>query len=216
MHLRQRSLATLALLTLSSGATAASSVELGITGLLTPSACTPALSSNGLIDYGKISQQDLNIDRGKRLPVRYLSVTINCEAATRYALRMSDNRDGTANVNSEIYYGLGLDPSGNKIGLYSLTFDPKQTVIDSLPEVYGTESTSGGVAWRTANSNPIDIGSRSFLGFTDTVGSTSGPTAFQTLSSLVRVDTVIAAKNNLDLSSDVHIDGSSTMEVLYL
>ena len=27
--------------------------------------------------------------------MRYLSVTINCEAATRYALRMSDNRDGT-------------------------------------------------------------------------------------------------------------------------
>ncbi|WP_455827199.1 DUF1120 domain-containing protein [Pseudomonas graminis] len=216
MHLRQHSLAALALLSFSAGAMAASSVELGLTGLLTPSACTPALSSDGLIDYGKISRQDLNVDRGKRLPVRYLSVTINCEAATRYALRMADNRDGTANVSSEIFYGLGLDPSGNKIGLYSLTFDPKQTVIDSLPEVYGTESTSGGVAWRTANSNPIDIGSRSFLGFTGTVGSTSGPTAFRTLNSLVRIDTVIAATQNLDLSSDVLIDGSSTLEVLYL
>ena len=36
MHLRQLSLTTLALLTLSAGAKAASSVELGITGLLTP------------------------------------------------------------------------------------------------------------------------------------------------------------------------------------
>lgn len=216
MNLRQLSLATLALLSLSAGAMAASSTELAVTGLLTPTACTPTLSSNGLIDYGKISQQDLNADRGTRLPVRYLNVTINCEAASRYALRMGDNRDGTANVNSEIFYGLGLDQSGNKIGLFSLTFDPSQTVIDTLPQVYGTESTSGGVAWRTANSNPIDIGARSFLGFTDTAGSTSGPTAIRSLSSTVRVDTIIVATRNLDLSSDVHIDGSSTMEVLYL
>lgn len=216
MNLRQLSLAILTLMGLSASAMAASSTDLTLTGLLTPSACTPALSSSGLIDYGKISQQDLNADRGTRLPVRYLTVTINCEAPSRYALRMGDNRDGTANVNSEIYYGLGLDPSGNKIGLFSLSFDPKQTVIDALPQVYGTESTSGGIAWRTANSNPIDIGSRSFLGFTDTAGSTSGPVAFQSLSSTIRVDTIIVATKNLDLRGDVHIDGSSTMEVLYL
>ena len=209
-------LSSLLFLTCAQSAVAVSMVDLSVQGQIIPRACTPQLSGSGLIDYGKISRQDLNLEQGTRLPLKTLQVSIDCNGPSRYALRMRDNRDGSATVNSEIYYGLGLDPSGNKIGLYSLTFDPKQTVIDSLPEVYGTESTSGGVAWRTANSNPIDIGSRSFLGFTDTVGSTSGPTAFQTLSSLVRVDTVIAAKNNLDLSSDVHIDGSSTMEVLYL
>lgn len=216
MNLRPLSLATLSLLTLSASALAASSVDFAVTGLLTPSACTPTLSGAGLIDYGKISQQDLNLERGTRLPVRYLTVTINCDASTRYALRMSDNRDGTANVNSEIFYGLGLDPSGNKIGLFSLTFDPNQTVVDTLPQPYGTESTTAGVAWRAANSNPIDIGSRSFLGFTDTAGSTSGPTAIKHLSSTVRIDTVIAAKQNLDLRGEVQIDGSGTLEVVYL
>ncbi|CAI2795312.1 DUF1120 domain-containing protein [Pseudomonas fluorescens group sp.] len=203
-------------LLVSSPAFAASITDLTVRGLITPTACTPGLSSSGLVDYGKISQQDLKPDRGTRLPIKQLLVTVNCEGLSRFALRMRDNRDGTANVNSEIYYGLGLDGSGNRIGVYSLSFDPKLTDVDALPVVYGTESTTGGLGWRTANTNPIDIGARSYLGFTDTEGSTAGPTAIRNLSSTVNIQTVISAKQNLDLSRDVLIDGSATMEVIYL
>lgn len=203
-------------LLVSSPAFAASITDLTVRGLITPTACTPGLSSSGLVDYGKISQQDLKLDRGTRLPLKQLLVTVNCEGLSRFALRMRDNRDGTANVNSEIYYGLGLDGSGNRIGVYSLSFDPKLTDVDALPVVYGTESTTGGLGWRTANTNPIDIGARSYLGFTDTEGSTAGPTAIRNLSSTVNIQTVINAKQNLDLSRDVLIDGSATLEVIYL
>lgn len=209
-------LATLPLLTVGSTALAASTTDLSLQGLITPTACTPLLSSGGVIDYGKISQQDLNLDRGTRLPARTLVLTLGCDGLSRFALRMGDNRDGTATVNSEIYYGLGLDGSGNKIGLYSMTFDPAQTSADAMAPVYGTESTTGGVAWRTANRNRIDIGASSYLGFTDSEGSTAGPAAIQTLSSTVTVQTVINAKQNLDLSRDVLLDGSATLEVVYL
>lgn len=195
---------------------AASSVDLSVNGVITPTACTPLLSSNGVIDYGKISQQDLNVDKGTRLPVKQLQVSIGCNAASRFALRMRDNRDGTATVNSEIYYGLGLDNSGNRIGLYSMSFDPRQTQVDSTAIAYGTESTTGGVAWRTANLNPIDIGANSYLGFTDTQGSTAGPSAIQALTSTVKIEAVINARQNLDLSSDTLLDGSATLEVVYL
>ncbi|QJI30870.1 DUF1120 domain-containing protein [Pseudomonas sp. ADAK18] len=197
-------------------AQAASTVDLSVKGLITPTACTPLLSSGGLIDYGKISQQDLNQDKGTRLPVKHLQVSVACNAPSRFALRMRDNRDGSAMVNSEIYYGLGLDTSGNRIGLYSMTFDPRQTVVDSTALIYGTESTTGGLAWRTANLNPIDIGANSYLGFTDTEGSTVGPSAIQELISTVKVEAVINAKQNLDLSTDTLLDGSATMEVVYL
>lgn len=133
-------------LLVSSPAFAASITDLTVRGLITPTACTPGLSSSGLVDYGKISQQDLKPDRGTRLPIKQLLVTVNCEGLSRFALRMRDNRDGTANVNSEIYYGLGLDGSGNRIGVYSLSFDPKLTDVDALPVVYGTESTTGALA----------------------------------------------------------------------
>ncbi|TFY90171.1 DUF1120 domain-containing protein [Pseudomonas nabeulensis] len=201
---------------LSGAAQAASTVELTVTGLITPMACTPVLSGGGLVDFGKISQKDLNQATGTRLPLKYLTLTVSCNAAGRYALRMRDNRDGTAHVNSEIYYGLGLDHSGNKLGVYSVSFDPKQTVVDDLPQIYGTESTTGGVAWRTSNTNPIDVGSRSLLGFTDVIGSVAGPSAIQNLTSTLKLEAVINAKQNLDLSTDTPMDGSATLEVVYL
>ena len=201
---------------LSGAAQAASTVELTVTGLITPMACTPVLSGGGLVDFGKISQKDLNQATGTRLPLKYLTLTVSCNAAGRYALRMRDNRDGTAHVNSEIYYGLGLDHSGNKLGVYSVSFDPKQTVVDDLPQIYGTESTTGGVAWRTSNTNPIDVGSHSLLGFTDVIGSVAGPSAIQNLTSTLKLEAVINAKQNLDLSTDTPMDGSATLEVVYL
>lgn len=174
------------------------------------------LSAGGLIDFGKISQKDLNQATGTRLPLKSLTLTVSCNAPGRFALRMRDNRDGTAHVNSEIYYGLGLDSAGNKLGVYSVSFDPNQTVADALPVVYGTESTTGGMAWRTSNSNAIDIGSRSLLGFTEVVGSTAGPSAIQTLTSTLTLEAVINAKQNLDLSVETPMDGSATLEVVYL
>jgi hypothetical protein len=214
MNLVLMPVAALALLTAT--AHAASTVDLAVTGLITPMACTPLLSSGGLVDFGKISRNDLNLTNGTRLPHKYLTLTVNCNAPGRFALRMRDNRDGTGHVNSEIFYGLGLDTSGNKIGVYSVSFDPKQTVVDDLAMVYGTESTTGGLAWRTANLNPIDVGSRSLLGFTDVVGSTAGPSAIQTLSSTLKLEATINARQNLDLSVETPMDGSATLEVVYL
>ena len=206
----------IALALLSGNALAASTAELTVKGLITPMACTPQLSSGGLVDFGKISRNDLNLTNGTRLPHKYLTLTVNCNAAGRFALRMRDNRDGTAHVNSEIFYGLGLDTAGNKIGVYSVSFDPKQTVVDDLAVAYGTESTTGGLAWRTSNLNPIDVGSRSLLGFTDVVGSMAGPSAIQTLTSTLKLEATINARQNLDLSVETPMDGSATLEVVYL
>lgn len=216
MNTVRLSLASLALLGLVGSTHAASTAELTVTGLITPMACTPVFSAGGRVDFGKISQQDLNQAKPTMLPLKTMTLTVSCNSAGRYALRMRDNRDGTAYVNSEIYYGFGLDGSGGKIGVYSLKFDPKQTVADALPVIYGTESTTNGVAWRTSNSNPIDMGSRSLLGFTELNGSSAGPTAIQNLTSTFILEAVINAKQNLDLSQEVVMDGSATLEVVYL
>ncbi|WP_330220783.1 DUF1120 domain-containing protein [Pseudomonas frederiksbergensis] len=55
-------LSTTALISLAPYALAASSTDLTVTGTITPSACTPSLSGNGVVDYGKISARDLNQD----------------------------------------------------------------------------------------------------------------------------------------------------------
>lgn len=200
----------------SAQALASSTVDLSVQGLIIPAACLPQLSSSGLIDYGKIAQQDLNLETATRLPVKNLHIGITCNGPVRYALRMADNRDGSAMVNSEIYYGLGFDHSGNRLGVYSMTFDPRQTQASNTAQIYGTESTTGGLAWRTSNLNSIDIGSRSYLGFTDVEGSVSGPTAISILGGIVTVQTVINARKNLNLSVETPLDGSATLEVVYL
>lgn len=195
---------------------AASAVDLSVKGLITPVACTPSLSNNGLVDYGKISRQDLSADKRTQLRDQLLDLRLQCNGPARFALLMRDNRDGSAIVNSEIYYGLNHDNSGNKIGLYSLSFDPASTVVDEWPQVYRTDSTTGGVAWSLSSSHSIPIGARSYLGFTDVAGSSAGPIGIQSLSSRVTVETVIAPTSELDLSADVRLDGSATLDVVYL
>ena len=69
----------------SSNVHAASSVDLRVTGSITPSACVPQLSSGGLIDYGKISVKDLRWD--KVMPVQRLQLSVNCDAATFFAIK---------------------------------------------------------------------------------------------------------------------------------
>ena len=197
-------------------ALAASSVDLNVSGTITPVACTPTLSNNGLVDYGKISRQDLNVDKRTQLRDESLVLNINCNTANRFALIMHDNREGSAIVNSEIYYGLKYDRSGNRIGLYSLNFDPAHTVADALPQVYRTDSTTAGRAWSLSRSNSIPIAAKSYLGFTDVAGSTAGPVAIRNLSSRVTLVTIIAPTSTLDLSDDTELDGSATLEVVYL
>ncbi|MBZ9781436.1 DUF1120 domain-containing protein [Pseudomonas sp. REP124] len=197
-------------------ALAASTVDLTVKGKITPIACTPGLSNNGLVDYGKISYKSLSADKRTQLHDKTLDFTLQCNGPARFALVMRDNRDGSAIVNSEIYYGLNHDNSGNKIGLYSLNFDPTQTVVDGWSQVFRTDSTTGGVAWSSSNSRSIPIGARSYLGFTDVAGSSAGPIAIQSLSSRVTIETVIAPTAELDVSTDIQLDGSATLDVVYL
>ncbi|VVN43544.1 Protein GltF [Pseudomonas fluorescens] len=197
-------------------ALAASVVDLAVTGNITPAACTPSLSGNGLIEYGKFSHQDLSVDKRTQLRDKILDLTIQCDAPLRFGLLMRDNREGSALVNSQIYYGLNLDNSGNKIGVYSMHFDPASTTVDAWSQVYRTDSTTGGLAWSTSNSRTIPIASRSYLGFVDVAGSNAGPIAIQNLTSRVTVETVIAPTRDLDLSTEVRLDGSATLDVVYL
>lgn len=209
-------LATAALIAQASPSLAASAVDLTVKGLITPLACTPSLSNNGVVDYGKISRQDLSVDKRTQLRDQTLDFSLQCNGPARFALLMRDNRDGTALVNSEIYYGLNLDSSGHKIGVYSLNFDPASTVVDDWPQVYRTDSTTGGVAWSSSNSRAIPIGARSYLGFTDVASSSAGPIGIRSLTSQVTVETVIAPTSELDLSADIQLDGSATLDVVYL
>ena len=83
---------------------AASSVDLTVKGLITPSACTPTLSNGGAVDYGKISAKDLKVDQQTFLDSQTVQFTVTCDAATLMAMEAKDNREvvDIAQLNAEL------------------------------------------------------------------------------------------------------------------
>jgi hypothetical protein len=191
--------------------------ELQLLARFAPAACTLSLSNNGKVDFGRLSVNALNADRDTPLADKPLALTVNCDGPTHFALLMQDNRQGSATGGTDdTAYGLGLDARSQKIGRYYVSVDPTQTSADNLPQLYRTDSTTAGVAWSSANTNPIPLAARSYLGFTDSAGSTLGPTALQSLNALLNVKAILAPLQQLDLSSEIRLNGSATLEIIYL
>ena len=189
--------------------------ELTLRASFAPAACNVELSNGGLVDFGRLSINELSPDKNTRLPPKDLNLRVSCDAPTQFALVMHDNRPGTATDNSGIHYGLGLDQRSNKIGLYSMTVDPANASADGFARLYRTDSTTRGVAWSTSSSTPLPISQNSYLSFTDSATSTAGPASIQNLTTTVTVDAVIAPTASLDLSTAVQLNGSATIEMIY-
>ncbi|MGF6096146.1 DUF1120 domain-containing protein [Pseudomonas sp. 18175] len=191
--------------------------ELRLQARFAPAACTPSLSNGGTVAFGKLSVMDLSIDKETTLPARPLVVSVTCDAPTAFALRLQDNRQGSASGPSdETTYGLGLDAQQQKIGRYRLIFDPLRTTADSFAQLYRTDSATGALPWSSASANPLAIGASRFLGFSASAGSTSGPEPIQQLSATTSLEAVIAPLGTLDLGSEVRLDGAATLEINYL
>ena len=190
--------------------------ELTLRAHFAPTACTPQLSNGGLVDYGTLLAKDLNTSNETPLPTRTLQLSVSCDAPTSFALKMHDNREGSATGGiDETAYGLDLDGSQNKIGRFYLNIDPAEFSADALGTLYRTDSTSGGAAWSSSSARQIPIAANSLMGFTDSVGNTRGPVPIQHLVGTVRIKAYLAPTQSLDLRNVVYINGSGTLEIIY-
>ncbi|WP_347904295.1 DUF1120 domain-containing protein [Pseudomonas purpurea] len=197
------------LLTGASSAFAASSTDLTVKGLITPSACTPTLSSGGIVDHGKISAKDLRPNNYTDLPRITLQMNMNCDAPTTYALNGIDNRESSAP--SSISYGLGLINNTQKIGMFYLQF------LNAVADGVGTEpleSSDNGLTW--IDSADAIWPRQRLAGFGDQSSGAWYPQAIKDLTTDLIVITAIAPARGLDLTNEVTIDGSATLEVKYL
>ncbi|MGA9702733.1 DUF1120 domain-containing protein [Pseudomonas sp.] len=198
-------LASTLLITGTSTAFAASTVDLTVKGIITPNACTPSLSSGGVIDHGKMSAKDLNTDKITVLPAHSLQMAVSCDAAVLFALKGTDNRLGSGTGS---YFGLGMINGTQKLGGYTLSL--ATPVADDEPvQVIG--SFNNGTSWESWNSFETGV-----LLSVGTLADDSAPRPTQDLVAEVRYSGYINPTDGLDLSNEVDIDGSATLEVMYL
>ncbi|WP_179179499.1 DUF1120 domain-containing protein [Pseudomonas sivasensis] len=191
--------------------------ELTLQAHFAPVACVPLLSNGGLVNYGRLLAKDLSATSETPLPTRTLQFSVSCDAATPFALKMHDNRNGSATGGTdETAYGLDVDYSHNKIGRYYVNIDPAEFSADALGPLYRTDSTSGGAAWSSSSPRQIPIAANSLMGFTDRTASTLGPVPIQNLSGTLRIKAYLAPMESLDLRNRVHINGAGTLEIIYL
>jgi hypothetical protein len=185
---------------------AASAVDLTVTGMITPNACTPTISGGGIADHGKIASKDLVQNNPTTLPKVTLQLTINCEGLTPLAIRPVDNRSGTSTGGSD--FGLGMVNEDKKLGRFYLT--PLNMVADTV-SVQPIASGDGGRTWYAERSWEL----YTLWG----VGAMDDATTLLAVKDLVmdlEVGTQIARADQFTFNDDHSIDGHGTLEVLYL
>lgn len=200
-------LATSVLLLGSSVTFAASTVDLLVKGKIIPAACLPELSSGGVIDHGKISAKELRPDSSTVIGVHMLDMTVTCDAPIQFAVHSIDNRAASATVPR--VYGLGLINGDQKLGWFTLAL--RNPVAEDSVVVQSIASRDQGNTWY-----PSTVWEPGLYMSAASMDDDTQPLPVQTLRVGLQVDTTIARTDSLDLSNEVTIDGSATLEVKYL
>ncbi len=186
---------------------AASSVDLTVRGLITPSACEPTLSGGGNVEIGKISAKDLKADENTFLAEQVLQLTVTCDAATLMAIEPKDNRPGSASEIDDTAFGLGLVNGSEKLGFFNMVVE---SAIADGTDVGPIASRDGGLTW-TRLMFLINNGITSVANTT-----TVAPLPVQSLVADLVIAPGIAPASSLTLTEEVPIDGSATLTVKYL
>lgn len=187
-------------------ALAASTTDLSVTGMITPSSCTPRLTSGGVIDHGKVTMKDLDAEQPTRLPTGTLYLYVNCEGATLFTLTTRDNREGSSAIHPS-HHGLGVVNDEQNLG--SVAFGLFEPVADN-ESVRTIMSGNDGASWR-ASSYLGHAGLTAFAVPTDL----TTPIAIKDLHARLSAFTTLVRANDLNLTDEVPIDGHVTVQINY-
>ncbi|MBD9457215.1 DUF1120 domain-containing protein [Pseudomonas sp. PDM05] len=207
-HTLPRLLSMLFLLGSGPSALAASSVELNITGLITPSACNATLSANGIVDHGMVPARTLNQFEFSALPTQSLDLTVSCNEPVLYVLVGLDNR-ADSSLGPGFYYGLGnnVHVPSERLGTVSLAF---REVMGDGQRALVLASSNQGLTWfPETNAYPDN-----FMGFAHP--GTLVPEPHRLLTATLQINTSINAAAYLTLKQEVPLDGSIVLDLRYL
>ncbi|NWL20893.1 DUF1120 domain-containing protein [Pseudomonas umsongensis] len=198
-------LSATALIGIAPYALAAPSTDLTVIGTITPNACTPTVSNGGVVDHKTISSEDLNQDKLTNLPDKTLQLSVSCGSAIAFRLKPIENRIGSGV--GQYFFGLGYINGDQKLG--SVDVQIRAPLADGVL-VQPLQSIDDGNTWFQSTF----LAPSTLAAFRST-GGPNTPIAIKELITDLRISTQIARADSLDLTNDVALDGSITLEVEY-
>lgn len=195
----------------------AQTVGLRIIGTIVPAACQLSITNNGVFDYGNISAAVLRPVEYTVLDSKENSLSIVCDAPTHVALRVVDNRSASQvpgilnireNDSDSINFGLGTS-TGRNIGGYAIKLG--SYVGDGVLAYLNSSNDEGG-SW--ALSKGYLSHTRSIVGVSRTKNSIPG--SYINITTTISVQAVLNKASQLYLRDKVALDGSATIELIYL
>ncbi|MCT4704928.1 DUF1120 domain-containing protein [Enterobacteriaceae bacterium H11S18] len=221
--------ALLVFLTLAAtSALAAESVDVKVSGTISPAACMPAISGGGIIDYGMIKADTLSADSYTTLEQKTLNFSISCKAPTKVYIHMMNGRPGTTagadegaggaayaptplfNIANYPAVGLGVDGTVN-IGGYGLALADVSADSKDVSLIYMIPYVPG---WHPKPNSSFYTHDSDTLTSWSEQGSTI-PLAFENLQGKIQVEAYLNKGSELDLTHDIQLDGLSTLELYY-
>lgn len=199
----------------------AQSIDLRVTGTITPPTCMPVLAGGGAFDFGTIPGSVLNATEPVLREGKSADLSITCTGATHVAVKIVDNRVTsrvpglTHKVDAALSddYAFGLGMSGvKKIGIYVVRIDSAGLTLDGEAAVR-VQSIDNAASWTSQSVNGLAHTGGVWYSW-QKAGETTA-SAFTTMAGTISVIPVIDKASNLDLTNNVVLDGSATMELVY-
>lgn len=212
MNLFNKSVLAGALLTASASAFAAT-VDMTISGTIKPPSCTPTLNNAGILDLGQI--HGLSKTATTALPAQQITLSIVCSAPSSVGFQLVDNRSASRMGGSHAY-GLGLS-NANPIGNYTLSVQSVNTMVDGAvgQMMYKNGVTGTWLAHAPTADHGLNANTPTLFHALSTIGSTS-PVPVTTMMIPIDVKPTINRSSLLDMTQAIPLDGSATIEVVYL
>lgn len=215
-------------------AMAADSFSINVTGKIVPAACQAVFAGGDTFDYGTLSANSLSPTGETILPVKSTTFSVRCSAPMKVAFRLTDNRAGTqmqwastyislvgeSYINGgPVWLGLGTDSKGQPLGAWLARLSDMKA--DGKP-VAATTNVMPNLEDAWVYANPADMVFKNYPGpYATSVGNPdhsigAHPLAFIVLNGTLEVQAAVAPSSTLDLTHPIQLDGSVTIEMVYL
>jgi hypothetical protein len=194
----------------------AASTELTITGEIASEACNVVIANDGIFDYGDIENAKIESGKHTALPVKSYKLEVTCPAPIYVGFILVDNRDGTQSRQGAEYFGLGTDNKGNPLGYVQWAFGYGSGLNGDMKVVFA-QSPIGTPNWTKLNGGGLMKSTNMYTWTKSASGGSDGTPAPIDINASIQVEshTFIAPRENLNMSQEINLDGSTTVELFY-